>query len=57
MGINTKELEKFFGTDELSEEVRQDEDDGYSEVFQALPYFIVNPFSSIFINGIGVPTF
>ena len=45
VGCTKEELEKFFGTDELSEEVRQDEDDGYSEVFQALPYFIVNPFS------------
>ena len=42
VGCTKEELEKFLATDQFSKEIRQDEEDGYSEGFQSLPYFIVN---------------
>ena len=42
VGCTKEELEKFLATDELSKEVRQDEEDGYSEGVHGVPYFIIN---------------
>ena len=42
VGFTKEELEKFLATDELSNEVRQDEEYGYSEGVHGVPYFIIN---------------
>ena len=42
VGCTKEELEKFLSSDELSQEVRQDEEDGYAEGVHGVPYFMIN---------------
>ena len=42
VGCTKEELEKLFAGDDFAKEVRQDEDDGYSEGVHGVPYFMVD---------------
>ena len=42
VGCTKEELEKFLASNELSQEVRQDEEDGYAEGVHGVPYFMIN---------------
>ena len=42
VGCTKEELEKFLATDQFSKEIRQDEEDAYSEGVHGVPYFIIN---------------
>lgn len=42
VGCTKEELEKFLATDELTKEIREDEEDAYSEGVHGVPYFIIN---------------
>ena len=42
VGCSKDELEKLLSGDDFSNEVRDDEDDGYQEGLNGVPYFLVN---------------
>ena len=42
VGCTKEELEKFFASDEFTKEVRKDEEDGYEEGVNGVPYFMIN---------------
>jgi len=42
VGCSKEELEKLLSGDDFSNEVRDDEDDGYKEGLNGVPYFLVN---------------
>ena len=42
VGCTKEELEKFLATDQFTKEIRQDEEDGYSEGVHGVPYFMIN---------------
>ena len=42
VGCTKEELEKMMNSDQCSKEVREDEENGYSEGVNGVPYFIIN---------------
>ena len=49
IGLTKEEIEKLLNSNDFSEEVREDEDNGYSEGVHGVPYFIIN--GTEIING------
>ena len=42
VGCTKEELEKFLASDELTNEIREDEEDAYAEGVHGVPYFVIN---------------
>ena len=49
VGLTKEEIEKLLNSDDFSKEVREDEENGYSEGVHGVPYFIIN--ENEVING------
>ena len=49
VGLTKEEIEKLLNSDDFSKEVREDEENGYSEGVHGVPYFIIN--GNEVING------
>jgi len=49
IGLTKEEIEKLLNSNDFSEEVREDEENGYSEGVHGVPYFIIN--GTEIING------